>query len=39
VASKENGLEVNTGKTKYIVMPRDQNSGNSQSINTDNSSS
>ena len=25
VASKENGLEVNADKTKYMVMSRDQN--------------
>jgi hypothetical protein len=38
VASKETGLEVNVVKTKYMVMPRDQNAGRSHSINTDNSS-
>jgi hypothetical protein len=27
VASKENGLEVNADKTKYMVMSRDQNVG------------
>jgi len=27
VASKDNGLEVNTDKTKYMVMSRDQNAG------------
>jgi len=27
VASKETGLEVNTDKTKYMVMSRDQNAG------------
>jgi len=32
VASKEIGLEVNTDKTKYTVMPRDQNSGLRHSI-------
>jgi hypothetical protein len=36
-ASKETGLEVNAGKTKYIVMSRDQNEGRSQNIKTDNS--
>jgi len=25
VGSKENGLNVNAGKTKYMVMSRDQN--------------
>ena len=32
VASKEIGLEVNTDKTKFIVMSRDQNAGQSHSI-------
>jgi len=27
VASKENGLEVNADKTKYMVMSQDQNAG------------
>jgi len=27
VASKEIGLEVNADKTKYMVMPRNQNAG------------
>jgi len=27
VATKESGLEVNADKTKYMVMPRDQNAG------------
>jgi hypothetical protein len=26
-ASRENGLEVNADKTKYMVMSRDQNAG------------
>jgi len=38
VASKENGLEVNMIKTKYMVMSRDQNAGQSHSIKIDNSS-
>jgi hypothetical protein len=32
VANKEIGLEVNAEKTKYMVMPRDQNSGQNQNI-------
>ena len=39
VASKKIGLEVNADKTKYMVMSRDQNAGQSHSINIDNSSS
>jgi len=39
VASKDTGLEVNTDKTKYMVMSRDQNAGGSDSIKFDNSSS
>jgi len=39
VASKENGLKVNTDKTMYVVMSRDQNARKIQSIKTDNSSS
>ena len=38
LAIKEIGLEVNTDKTKYMVMSRDQNTGQSHSIKTDNSS-
>jgi hypothetical protein len=38
VASKENGLEVNSDKTKYMVMSREQNAGQSHNINNDNSS-
>jgi hypothetical protein len=37
VATKEPGLEVNAGKTKYMVMSRDQNAGRSHSIKSDNS--
>jgi hypothetical protein len=33
VVSKENGLEINVDKTKYMVMSRDQNAGRSHSIN------
>ena len=38
MASKEIGLEVNADKTKYMVMSRDQNAGQSRSMKTDNSS-
>jgi len=38
VASKENGLEVNADKTKYMVMSQDQNAGRSHSMKMDNSS-
>ena len=38
VASKEIGLEVNADTTKYMVMSRDQNAGQSHSMKTDNSS-
>jgi hypothetical protein len=38
VASKETGLEVNSDKTKYMVMPRDQTAGRSYSMKIDNSS-
>ena len=38
VASKENRLEVNADKTKYMVISRDQNSGRSHNIKIDNSS-
>jgi hypothetical protein len=38
VASKEIGLEVNADKTKYMVMSRDQNAGQSHSMKIDNSS-
>ena len=36
VASKENGLEVNADKTKYMFMSPDQNAGRSHSIKIDN---
>jgi len=39
VTSKEIVLEVNADKTKYMVISRDQNTGRSRSIKTDNSSS
>jgi hypothetical protein len=32
VASKEIGLEVNTEKTKYMVMSREQNAGQNHNI-------
>jgi len=35
VASKETGLEVNADKTKYMVMPQDQNAGQSHNIKID----
>jgi len=35
VAGKENGLEVNADKTKYIVIYRDLNAGRSHSMKTD----
>ena len=38
VASTETGLEVNTDKTKYMVMSRDHDVGRSHSIKNDNSS-
>ena len=38
VANKEIGLEVNADKTKYIVMTRDQNAGQSCNKKNDNSS-
>ena len=36
VASKETGLEANADKTKYMVMSRDQYSGRSHSVKSDN---
>jgi hypothetical protein len=38
VAKKENGLEANADKTKYLVMSRDLNAGQGHNIKTDNSS-
>jgi len=38
VAAKEIGLEVNAGKTKHMVISRDQNAGQTHSMKTDNSS-
>ena len=38
VAAKETGLKVNADKTKYMVMSRDQNAGQTHSMKTDNSS-
>jgi len=38
LVSKEIGLEVNAGKTKNVVMSRDQNTGQSHSMKTDYSS-
>jgi len=35
-ANKENGLEVNVDKTKYMAMYRDHNTGRSHSIDIDN---
>ena len=37
VATRENGLEVNAHKTKYMVMSRDQNAGRIHSVSIDNS--
>jgi len=38
LASKEIGLEVNSDKTKYMVMSPDQSAGRSHNIKSDNSS-
>jgi hypothetical protein len=38
VASKENGLEINADKIKYMVMSRDQNAGRNDNIKIYNSS-
>ena len=37
-ATKEIGLEVNTYKTKYMTVSRDQNAGKIHSMKMDNSS-
>ena len=36
-ATREIGLEVRAGKTKYMVMSRDQNAGRFHSVRVDNS--
>ena len=38
VDSKKSGQEINTDKTKYVVMSRDQNAGRSHSKKNDNNS-
>jgi hypothetical protein len=38
VDSKKTGLDVNTDKTKYMVMSRDQYAERSHSVKNDNSS-
>ena len=38
VATKENGLEVNADKTKYMVMSRGRKAGQGHSMKIDNSS-
>jgi hypothetical protein len=38
VATKEIGLEVNTDKTKYMVMSRDWNAGRGHGVKIDNRS-
>ena len=38
MASKEIGVEVNVDKTKYTVMSRDQNAGQSHSMKIDDNS-
>ena len=38
-ATKAIGLEVNADKTKYMVMSRDQNAGQIQSVRIDNNTS
>ena len=36
-ATREIGLEVSADKSKYMVMPRDQNAGQVHSVRIDNS--
>ena len=38
VATKENGIEVNADKTKYMVMSREQTAGLSHTMKVGNSS-
>ena len=38
MARKETGVEINADKTKYIIMSRDQNAGQSHNMKTDNRS-
>ena len=38
IESKENGIEVNANKIKYMVLSRNQNTGRSHNIKADNSS-
>jgi RNA:NAD 2'-phosphotransferase (TPT1/KptA family) len=38
VATKETGLEVNAGKTKYMFMSQYRNAGRGHSVKIDNSS-
>jgi hypothetical protein len=38
VANKEIELDINADKTKYMIMPQDQNAGWSHSMSIDNSS-
>jgi hypothetical protein len=38
VPTKENGLEVNADRTKYMIMSPDRNAGRGHSVKIDNSS-
>jgi hypothetical protein len=38
IASRENGLEINAEKSKYVVMSRDQKAGQNNNIKIDNKS-